>query len=832
MNLLTFELKKIWRQKKIWWLFLIILISAAYLFHFNASQQNEWVIKLKEEIVEYENAAEQIQTDLEGKRKEGLLDEPGLLQHEYIVEARYALYNWQIAVERKKWDEIPKLQGEFLDSLGRFEMAGGVFPPLQGMEKVIAVKKNDYMRDNNLPYENEEYPTSAHLILKQLSSLFIGLAGLVILLFFFGTTLTQEKDQKTILMLRTQPITQRDLLTSKYVSILLVSLVYILFVICLGLLIPMAFGEQPLRLEYPQVVFNGAEVEIVSTVIYILKSIALFIGALIFSFSLALFIGTRMQNTFNALVITFSLLFAGYLLTSMAGILKNPLNPFYLLHLEPLLTAVPDSKDGLYVISAFVWSLFLIFLSVYLPEREYSLLDSRIIKKPFRKGATSARRNSLWKIVVFEWRKLIRKGNYRFVLAISIIFIACGYAFISQEAKEKEQEFLANLERARIGFIEVDIPFQEQFLNDIKNDLQTALKEEEDTSYLMKQLNEQEIALNAHRELADLISLAIADYKKGNYIHLIEYQLFDNRLINGEFNSSYSVVDDIGQFTMDASIAEKQWLLKHKIRPLSSGGLLLNIHTNTKKLSREWIVNNERIDDNGLFSLYLFFQQNAHFLPLVFLLFLVGGGLAYERGKRPTISFLRTQPVSEQAIFYGKVLHSAIVSIITCLILFGIVILIGTVFDRFGDWNYPILHYDGLSESSTTDYSGMKSIYYGFQFIPLRLYLMQIISLFLVVLLFILILSQFLSIFIKSQFVVFVSTVFIVIGGFMASKHYLAAAAHLSPFTYLDINRIVNGEASTLLDNPALNVYTGLLVLVVSIVFLVIIATLLLKRRI
>lgn len=68
-------------------------------------------------------------------------------------------------------------------------------------------------------------------------------------------------------------------------------------------------------------------------------------------------------------------------------------------------------------------------------------------------------------------------------------------------------------------------------------------------------------------------------------------------------------------------------------------------------------------------------------------------------------------------------------------------------------------------------------------------------------------------------------------GGYIASSRLLADWAHLSPFTYLDIPKIINGEVSTLANNPCINLLTGVLVLAASTLVVLVIGYVWLGRK-
>lgn len=317
---------------------------------------------------------------------------------------------------------------------------------------------------------------------------------------------------------------------------------------------------------------------------------------------------------------------------------------------------------------------------------------------------------------------------------------------------------------------------------------------------------------------------AISAYEKGDWTPLYEYQLFENQFANEELDTgifrSEDLKKDIGKMAIVASMEEKKWLLKHHVQPVFSGEFIVTIFHYWDEAhafyQKEWEEANRKVDSSGLFSLYLYFNQYFYFVPMILFFLLLGGGLATDTGKKSTLRFLMSQPLSLRHIFHGKVLSSFIVVLLSSTVIFASVLLIGTIFDRFGDWYYPILVYDSQSLANSANYNGTYVQGMGFHFTPLGHYLVKCIVLFLIVLLFLIILSTFCSLFIKNQLGVFMIVILLSASGYVLSIEALSEVAHLSPFTYFNIVKIINGEVSTVHNNPHINFMTGSIVLFIS----------------
>ncbi|WP_078380735.1 hypothetical protein [Sutcliffiella halmapala] len=80
-------------------------------------------------------------------------------------------------------------------------------------------------------------------------------------------------------------------------------------------------------------------------------------------------------------------------------------------------------------------------------------------------------------------------------------------------------------------------------------------------------------------------------------------------------------------------------------------------------------------------------------------------------------------------------------------------------------------------------------------------------------LIFILTITIFLSTFIKNSLSVFAVSILINISGYYLTTKFGENYAHLSPFTYFNLSKVVNGELSVVVDNVNINFLNGSIVL-------------------
>ncbi len=845
MKMLTFELKKLIRQKKFLWLLIIIILYTGSIYYQNINQQSllkERGIEKLDPILAEVNG---INNDLLTRNREGSLREQELLQLRYVQEMEKSLVHWRIALSQGAWENIPKHEGDFLENLILYEQYGGQINTISGMDREISIEKNTWLRKHNLSYEDENIPVSPHLILKETTSFLFGLFGIVVMLFLFGSTITSEIEEKTWLTIKTQPISNMKLVMSKYLSLIISSGAFTVMVFIVGIAIPRIFGEHPISLQYPLVIASENSFVIISVYNYVLRAIALFITVNTIIFAITILFNIWLQKSFIALLSTGTVIAVGYFSTELYPWLQSTLNPFQQFHIGKILSEIPSKSDWVYPMTAIFWSTILLTLSVFMPMRDSNKVQSTNQKSPFFGGETKDNSSPQHSIITFEWRKVQREGLLKKTLMFILLITVLGYSFLFQQAQQIESEYIEGIKRGMDTEVNSTIPYHEGRILEYQ-ELLNNLEEDEFYDFYeavyTNNINNYKKTILSIQESIEKKEKALTYYERGHGMALYEYQLSWLKTINGEVDSVVydfrDLKNSIGQFTMDVSIAEKKWLIEKEIQdPIFSGAFLKTNQNNwgdnltgaNLATKQRWEAENTRIDSSGLYSLYHLFNQYVYGALLIIFVFLIGGGFASEKGKKPTINFLRTQPIGESKLFLGKIFTSTTITVLSCFIVLLLLLLIGTFIDRLGDWRYPVLHYDSPSVVESPDYTGMVSVGKGFHFVNLGSYLLNSVGIFLVLTMFFMVLSNFISLFVTKRLGVFASTMLIGASGYVLSIQIFDNIAHLSPFTYINIPKITNGEISTMLDNPTINTQTGILVLLFSILVMIVLGCLFLN---
>ncbi|MCG3087609.1 ABC transporter permease [Sporosarcina cyprini] len=827
MSLLKFELKKIWRQKKLIWLLLVVLLCAGWVFYQNLLEQDLMVREAEEKIFPIVMETDQLYAKLRPLDRENSLTEEQRDQFTSLNNMANAIFHWKSALYEKRWGDIPEQEKEFLANLETFEGAGGSFSKLQGLEREKAIMKNEYLIEHQLPYANETYPISPLLQLNKLATLLLGPAGLLLLLLLFGSAYTIEKEQQTVLTVRTQPVLRRSFLFSKYAGLLWVTFLYVVIVFLIGWTVPSLFADSFNDWNYPVFLETGDAFTIIPAWQYAGSLALLFIGASAFLFAFLLIMGTQLRSSFSTVMLTGFLTMLGVVLTETVNMLQVPWNPFQLFRGNRFLPEYPDHPLWIYAISALLWCALLISIAIFLREGTRGLFKAAEELKPFRKGRPHHLLSALT-MSAFEWRKSKRRGLLGQIMVVLAIAVVAGYVFLAEQVKEKESETISKIANTPLQTENELIPFFEERIRETEKSIEEANQNGENGELIYgHNIDLYNDMIAEAREKAALAATAAAAYKEEKWAPMYDYQLFeDQRRLEMVAESKKGVQIPETFFGYEAAILQKEWMKEHNIKPVFPSSYITNIHEQWKpedRKAKEWSRKLYRnMDHSGLFSLYMVFRDYLFFIPMCLLILLVGSGFSGERGKRPTLHLLETMPVRRRSLFLGKTIHASVVAMGSAMVVFLFVVLVGTLFNRFGDWMYPVLRYHSNYEKQSFDFTGNRAFEGGYTFMPLGEYLLKALLLYVCATLFLIALANVIGLVARQPLVVYALTGLISLAGYLASWK-LGDFAQFSPFLYLNVPKIVNGEILTLLNNTAISVNMACAMLLGATVILLVV---------
>lgn len=834
MKLLRFELKKIWRRKKLLIVFLLLTAFVSGMFIRNSYMQAE--IK-KEALSELEPHIEETNM-LVGQYQQGLEQKPDSerlkIGYENAKKMRYAISNWRAAIESEDWAEIPSLEAEFLQAISFHKDLGGFYTTFTEEEFQQSQEKNAILLQHNIQHEPTKYSLAISNFMKEAVVFFLSIFGIIMLIFIFGDQHSEEFENQTNRTLVTQPIKRLHIILSKYASMMISLLLVLLFFLLLCFIIPFLMGGRIGSFSYPHLILIPDGFTFISIGEYLGKYLILFIGTVSFIFSLVLLISSFIKNRYLTYIISLIVIAGGFGITNQGNALQDSVNPFSLFQYKDIIEHSTASAIFGSVCLLFAYS-FILLVGSYLIEGKSRINPfEKLYVQPFRKGKPIQSSNGLSAILLFECRKLWRLAYVKQTLFIFLLLFIGGYLYLSYETKQLKQDFVNKYETSIAIEEQKLIPQHEQNIQEQLNILeglenkQSPLTQEE--QFLVEKAK---VLISTYEDLISNYQLEIEEkakllqaYTEKDWLTFYEYWIKQNRYQKGENIYSIPFNDNrrtertgLSRFTYESSIVQKELLIERNIEPVLSPEFLYTIYDRfINPIDQlEWMKRNQKVDNTALFYLYTFYDLFLYFLPIVLLLFLFGAGFTSEKGKKRMIHFLKTQPLSKQTLFIGKMAVSVGVALSVAVGTLLLMVILGIVGNRFGDWTYPILYYDAPDVVASPDYTGYSAVEGGFHFINMGGYIVETSLLFLAAILFLITLSILLSTLLNNTISLITSVLIFSFGGyFISTIPAVSAISHLLPFTYLNIGKIANGEIATILTNSSIQTWTGIIVFSIS----------------
>ncbi|WAA12803.1 ABC transporter permease subunit [Fervidibacillus halotolerans] len=845
---MKFELKKSWRSRKIFLLFLFTLIFVSGLFFRNFLMQEEIKERKLQQLSPLAKEVHEISSEYTKK----LFDNPENTTfqaiNDHLIEMQTKLQDLTNAIKYEDWESVPLFELQFLESIQNYQILGGEFKTLQGLELEKAIEKNKILVHNNLPYEDDQYSLSTPNFIKLISTTFMSLLGIVFFIFIIGDLFVEDLEGQTIRTIYTQPIKKWKVILSKYITMLITSVIAVFFIFIISFLCTLLVNGQVGSFQYPQLIEYGNLHELgftyISTGEYLFQWCILFLCVVSFSFAIVILVSVILSNRIGVLFTSVLLILSGVFITNHFDVLQNHLNPFYYYNLREWIERPKELSQLKNVWILFLYSVLIFFVCLFLQKRTALLNKQSVSKRPFRKGNTIRSAKGFKAIFLFEFRKHIRQGYIKPMIFVITIFIIVAYIFISLEVAERKKEMISST-KTNIEFKEDEListyenkleeyaetirilESKKTLTEDEKLELQTA---KDRSVFYEEQL---EIEKTLLQQMKDMLQAYEEEYWRTYY----DYWIYQNKLWKGEIIlQDRTYVSQLSFFTYAASIEEKEILKRKGLEPVLPSDTLYTIYdyayeTNpVKRLER--INESRKIDNTGLFYVYTFISTFAYFVPIFLLLFLFGTGFSKEKGKKRPLHFLYTQPVSKGRIYTAKYIVSIVLSISFFLGIIFFMTIIGTIGNRFGDWEFPILHYDAEVDVKSASYSGTVTSEGGFHFINMGDYLVENVLLIITGLIFLIALALFLSNFVKNYVhLIVLTTVISIAGYFVSTMDKFSHFTHLLPFTYLNSGKIINGEIATVLNNNAIGLSSGVIVLLFSTLILYLIGVFIFKKQ-
>lgn len=217
-----------------------------------------------------------------------------------------------------------------------------------------------------------------------------------------------------------------------------------------------------------------------------------------------------------------------------------------------------------------------------------------------------------------------------------------------------------------------------------------------------------------------------------------------------------------------------------------------------------------KYSSTGVYFLHHVFKLLFGMIGPIFFLLFFGDILTKEGwGRNGPIHLLRTQPIYSYQILVSKFWACLATTIFVLIGISLFALLTGTIADRFGDLDYPVLIYgENLS----------------FSFMEMGTFIVQSTILSILVLVFCYSILFLFSVITKRVLLaVGLATAVIVAGVQWSGDSTLMTLAHYNPFHYFPVSKVITNELAVTMENSNFSFTNGLLVLgVYSVLFYVI----------
>lgn len=694
-----------------------------------------------------------------------------------------------------------------------YKMAG---IDLQSVQDQLA--KASYLSQHNYPYINEEKTWNNGFFMLKVSEWLFSIITTFLLLLIFGFTIYRDVSEQKLSYYYTLPI-RRNFITWKY-SFQLLQVSLAIIATFLTSLIPLILTKNLWTLNYPYVVTKTSYSITYPLWQVIGLRILIWLTGLLFLHLISLILLLICHSVETNIVLTLlTILLLFYLSLTSNFNLANPGTMWFYF------------TDFIYLTNALgvVFSFFLTFI-ITLVFLHYSGYVAQANQWLTNKSKTIHKKQNPMISFLPAWLKFERdkrfafKGTSRMLILLGTICIfAYTYSFV--RTKQMEEIFQHNLQQDLIqaesdlmaaNIMRLDALSQTMY--GFKDDFDN--RENQSQSYLgwlsdnhpdlYQAINRNESSFETYYQLlkdqveaSNLSSADLIHFRESYYDY---YTQNINPFVQGTIDSSI-----LGEKYLLAGQKENQWIKDNQLTAIYEAiGLA---HFNDTALSP---IHAERVSDTFLFSLYYWIQRLLPIIIMLCIILCVISTLSDEWDGTKAFNWLLTLPMNPKHMFKHKLIYNFTIFITICMIILIAHTLISWLVGGFGEFNYPVLVYDSHRLGNQPDYQGyyasVDKLY--FHFIPLGIYLLQALVLFINGGIFIVSLITSLSTLFKRRLLAIgISVAVLLIGYFISFEIIDKSFNAYLPFLFLNIRDTLDGWWNHLANTNSYNVGIGVVVL-------------------
>lgn len=612
---------------------------------------------------------------------------------------------------------------------------------------------------------------------------YFGIIPVLLISLFVGASLSKEYDNDQVFLKLTSTKKRIKILLDKLGLGLFLSILYFVLVFLTSIIIGKIRGEYDWIFSLPIASF-GENSDQVLFLGFLLKSLSLFMARVFFFTGFSLLVALIIKNTniFLQTMVFLSGIFAAF--TNFSEKIQTIYNPFYFSYYDFLLGSkklANNSMGGVdfsYQSPSFSPFIILILIILGLIFITIGLLFLKTDRKLGGVRIENKFNRKINGLLSFEKLK-IKSFNKNTGLSFTLIAIFLLVFSINLRSKMSSHDFYAYKNTfTKISIVRDTAEFEKD--NNLGEKSQTYL----DKLNLLDKYREDLDSENFYKiiSMASLFSKSLGDD-------------FNPALADEHFKVSERnlVAGQISEFSIQASDTFRRELIKRNLKPMN---LLydrtLTFYDKTKDGEiLDTAINAQIPKDTSSFILLfrLIYKYKISIILLLVSVFIYAGAYKYEFINENSYDLVKTQPLDLRKVYDKKFMASLVFCFKFLLIILGAILLLGLIKDPRNTLDFPILKYIGRVEKPNLaiDYSK------NFTYISLGRYLLELSILSFSLLVFLVSLTQLLSLICKDMFKTYLSLVFVLLLMFVflyIGKSYTS----FNPITYFLPEMIVDGS--------------------------------------
>lgn len=412
----------------------------------------------------------------------------------------------------------------------------------------------------------------------------------------------------------------------------------------------------------------------------------------------------------------------------------------------------------------------------------------------------------VFRLIQFEIIKVFKSTFFRLLMLGFLLLLVMYYIYIYINTTRLEDITQS---------LEATIKTTESYIQQIEDQLKES-NDESESSALRSDLEfwQEWLEKDKHK---------LALYEQDNWNELMQLEIISGEELIGklEYVNQTHTYTYPTHFSAKTFVERSKWMQEKEVTPILPLDLYSWMTYYDQEISSvEGMEPEDAIElqeersteysSTGVHFIYHFFNLLFGIAGAVFFLFLFGDVVTKEGlGRNGPIYLLRTQPIHRDNILIGKFIT---VMLLTVLILFGSVVislLMGSIFDRIGDWEYPVLVY-GEDRSFTLIGMGTYLIKASGLFFMLLLFCYSILFLFSVITRRVLIALG-------------LTLVILYVGIRIGSEVAISGIAQYIPFQYFSVSKILTNELALSIENFQISFASGMVSLGISSLILILV---------